>query len=250
MDICNRHLYHEPLIHPACVYHGAPRSALILGGGEGATARELLKWNSMERVVMVDIDGELVGACKEFLPEMHAGAFDDVRSELIIGDAIDYLDHCKDRFDIVVCDLSDPVENSPAANFYTKEYILKCKSVLEENGYLIVQACAVDPLDIAPHARMVNTVSSVFNEVASYGSFVPVFDDVWGFIIAGDQKIDRRPVPEDIDGILAIGITGNLRMFDGTTLLGMMQLPKHVRLAIHENTEIYTLDDKPEVWNY
>ncbi|HNE68665.1 MAG TPA: hypothetical protein PLE39_09810, partial [Anaerolineales bacterium] len=72
-------LYHESLVQPACVNHGNPKRGLVLGGGEGATIRELLKWKAMERVVMVDLDGEVVEACKVHLPEMHQGAFDDPR---------------------------------------------------------------------------------------------------------------------------------------------------------------------------
>ena len=67
-------LYHEPLVHPAMIAHGNPKRVLILGGGEGATAREVLRWKCVERAVMVDIDGEVVAACREHLPEMHQGA--------------------------------------------------------------------------------------------------------------------------------------------------------------------------------
>ena len=70
-------LYHEPLVHPAMIFHGGPRKVLILGGGEGATAREVLRWKSVEKVVMIDIDGEVVEACKQYLPEMHQNVFDD-----------------------------------------------------------------------------------------------------------------------------------------------------------------------------
>ena len=243
-------LYHEPLIQPACVHHGAPKRALILGGGEGATARELLKWHSMEKIIMVDIDGELVEACKTHLQQMHDGAFDHPKTELIIGDAIEYLDHCEEKFDIVVCDLSDPVEDSPAADFYTQEYIAKCKKVLNADGCLIVQASTMDMFEIEIHARMVNTVRSIFPSVASYGSYVPVFDDVWGFIVASEKEIDLRPAPEEVDALLLRGTNGDFKMFDGTTLLGMLQLPKHVREAIDKYTDVYTLSDKPEVWNY
>ena len=67
-------LYHEPLVHVACVHHGAPRTVLVLGGGEGATVREVLKWNTVEKVAMVDIDGEVVEACKEHLPRNAPGS--------------------------------------------------------------------------------------------------------------------------------------------------------------------------------
>ncbi|PLZ82021.1 spermidine synthase, partial [Fischerella thermalis WC213] len=78
-------LYHEPLVHPAMIFHGAPRKVLILGGGEGATAREVLRWQTVDKVVMIDIDGEVVEACKQHLSEMHQNAFDDPRLHVVIA---------------------------------------------------------------------------------------------------------------------------------------------------------------------
>ena len=79
-------IYHEVLVQPGMIAHGNPKTALVLGGGEGATIREILRWQSIERVVMIDIDGEVVAACQEHLPEMHQGAFEDPRIELKIAD--------------------------------------------------------------------------------------------------------------------------------------------------------------------
>ncbi len=98
----NEFYYHEALVHPACIAHKSPLTVLILGGGEGATLREVLKWKSVEKVTMVDIDGELVSACQEYLPEMHQGAFDDPRVELIIDDAINFLGKALVNWDIII----------------------------------------------------------------------------------------------------------------------------------------------------
>lgn len=129
-------LYHEPLVHPACVNHGDPRTVLILGGGEGATVREVLKWNSVQKVVTVDIDGEVVEACKRHLPEMHQGAWDDPRTELIIGDALDYLDRTEPQWDVIISDLSDPIEEGPSFKLFTKEHFEKCRRALGPGGYV------------------------------------------------------------------------------------------------------------------
>ncbi|MFQ5494791.1 MAG: spermidine synthase, partial [Phycisphaerae bacterium] len=88
----DEYLYHEPLVHPAMLLHGDPRRVLILGGGEGATAREVLRWRDVEYVAMVDIDAEVVAACREHLAEMHGDAFDDPRLEVVIDDALKVLD--------------------------------------------------------------------------------------------------------------------------------------------------------------
>ena len=127
-------LYHESLVQPACVYHGAPKNVLILGGGEGATTREVLRWRTVERVVMVDIDGEVVAACKEHLPEMHQGAFDDPRTEVVIGDAIEYLDNALPEWDVIISDLSDPIEEGPSFKLFTREYFEQCRRGLRPGG--------------------------------------------------------------------------------------------------------------------
>ena len=73
----------------------------------------MLRWKTVEKVVMIDIDGEVVEACREHLPEMHQNAFDDPRCEVVIGDALDYLDKTDKDWDIVISDLSDPIEEGP-----------------------------------------------------------------------------------------------------------------------------------------
>ena len=239
-------LYHEPLVHPACVNHGAPRRVLVLGGGEGATVREVLKWKTVERVVMVDIDGEVVEACKRHLPEMHQGAFDDPRTELVIGDALAYLDRADQTWDIIISDLSDPIEEGPSFKLFTKEYFAQCRRALKPDGYFVVQAGSLAPPEMGLHVRLVKTVQAVFPNVASYGSHVPSYAAPWGFVLGSAAPIADHPDPAAVDALLASQTVGHFRMFDGTTFLGMMCSPKHIRDAIATETEVYTLAEPPK----
>ncbi len=233
-------MYHEPLVHAACVLHGAPESVLVLGGGEGATVREALRWSSVKRVVMVDIDGEVVEACKKHLPEMHQGAFDDPRTELVIGDALGYLDDTAGEWDVVISDLSDPIEEGPSFALFTKEYFEKVKRALKPGGVFVVQSGPVSPPEIEAHARLASTVRSVFGASRSYASYAPSYGAPWSFIIGG-------PDPIDVPGVAAVdrllkeqGVTG-LRMFDGEAMQGVFSLPKHLREAIANETTVYTM---------
>ena len=79
-------VYHEALVHPVMVAHPEPRRGLILGGGEGATLREVLRHPPVTQAVMVDIDEELVNICRQLLPTFHRGALDDPRATLIFTD--------------------------------------------------------------------------------------------------------------------------------------------------------------------
>jgi spermidine synthase len=239
-------LYHEPLVHPAMVFHGEPKNVLVLGGGEGATVREALRWKSVEKVVMVDIDGEVVEACRQYLPEMHQNAFDDPRTELVIGDALHYLDNTDQQWDVVISDLSDPIESGPSFQLFTKEYFEKVSRVLSPTGYFIVQAGPVSPSEMKLHVRIVNTLKSVFANAQSYTSFISTYGAPWGFALASNQPINNRPDPEAIDQLLQEKTTGGLRMFDGTTLLGMLNTPGHLRKAIASETQVYTLAEPPK----
>lgn len=239
-------LYHEPLVHPGMLHHGSPRNVLILGGGEGATAREALRWKTVEHVTMVDIDREVVEACKQHLPEMHHNCFDDPRLELVIDDALNVLGDTTKTWDVIISDLSDPIEDGPSFKLFTKEYFEKAKHVLSANGAFVLQAGPVAPAELGMHARLVRTMKAVFDQVGSYTTFVPTFAAPWGFAIGSDGPIDTRPDPEWIDGQLREKTTGGLRMLDGTTLLGLLQLPLHLRRAIAEETRIYTLQEPPK----
>lgn len=239
-------LYHEPLVQVPCVLHGAPRRVLVLGGGEGATVREALRWKSVERVVMVDIDAEVVEACREHLPEMHQGAFDDPRVELRIGDALEILDGQKGEWDVVISDLSDPIEEGPSFPLFTKETFEKVHRALAKDGVFVVQAGPVSPAEMALHVRLHSTVRSVFPHAVSYTSYVPTYASPWGFVAASRRPIATQPDPAAVDTLLKKTTTGGLRMFDGQTLLGMLQLPLHLRAAIAREKKVYTQKEPPK----
>ncbi len=239
-SIADEFLYHEPLIHPAMFYHGEPKNVLILGAGEGATAREVLRWESVEQIVTVDLDGEVVEACRQYLPEMHAGAFDHPKVKLIIGNALEYLDNTTQKWDIVVFDLSDAIAEGPSFQLFTKECFARIRRILKPEGFMMMQAGSLLLSQLHLHARLINTVNAVFPHVQPYSSFIPSFGEPWGFAIASAREIDTQIDPDKVDYILETKTTGGFKMFDGTTLLGLMQTPGHIRKLIATETEIFT----------
>ena len=100
-----------------------PARALVIGGGEGATIREILRYPSITRAVMVDIDDEVVEICKRHLPEMHQGAFEDPRTEVRHEDARGYLERSGGALrPHHQLDLVEPLEEGPACLLYSKEF--------------------------------------------------------------------------------------------------------------------------------
>jgi spermidine synthase len=239
-------LYHEPLVHPALIAHGNPANVLVLGGGEGATVREILRWKTIQQVMMVDIDGEVVEACREHMPEMHQNAFEDSRTQLVIGDALEVLDTTEQKWDIVISDLSDPIEEGPSFQLFTKEYFEKVQRVLAPGGYFVLQAGPVSPVELKLHARLVKTLQTVFPNVHSYSSYTPSYGSPWGFAIASATEIATRPDPATIDQLLQEKTIGGFRLIDGISLLGLLQTPAYIRQAIAQETQIYTLKEPPK----
>lgn len=239
-------IYHEVLVQPAMIAHQNPRNALVLGGGEGATIRELLRWKTIEKVMMIDIDGEVVEACKTYLPEMHQGAFDDPRVELVIEDALKVLDTTTETWDIIISDLSDPIEEGPSFALFTKEYYAKLKRVLNPGGYVVIQAGPVSAPGIKYHARLINTLKAVFNHVAPMSAITSAYGAPWGFALCADEPINTLPDVATVDRLIAEKTTGNLKFIDGSSNLGVMQTPVYIKNAIAQETTVYTLEAPPK----
>ncbi|MCJ2541388.1 fused MFS/spermidine synthase [Thermostichus vulcanus] len=247
-------LYHEALVHPALLQvvqgGGIPKRILVLGGAEGATVREVLRWRSVEQVVMVDIDGEVVEACREHLPEMHQGALEDARVQVVIADALEFLHHTGPIWDVILSDLSDPIESGPAYRLFTQEFFRQIRSKLQPDGAFVVQAGPVGPVEFRQHTRIIHTLQTVFAAVQSYAIYTPTYGGPLGFALCAHQPIPSRPDPDSIDLVLRQQLDpsrGALRFIDGTTLLGLYQVPAHLRRAIAEETTVYTLDNPPHI---
>ncbi len=229
----DEYIYHESLVHPVLVAHPAPRSALVIGGGEGATIREVLRHPSIARVVMVDIDRELVEQCEKLLPEWHQGAFDDPRVELRFADGKDVVANTPERFDIVILDVCDALEAGPALPLYTEAFYRTVRARLTDSGLLVVQAMELTGLDHRDHVRVRRTLESVFRHVASYATFIPSFWTPWGFIAASDAVDPSRLTGPEVDRILEQrGLESVLRYYDGQTHAHMFTLPKDVRAVL------------------
>lgn len=183
-------IYHEALVHPAMLAHPNPKTVLIMGGGEGATAREVLRHTCVERVIMVDIDQEFVELCKQYIPDWGKTAFADPRLEVHYQDIYAYLKSCRHTFDVVIGDLIDIQDwDSPAAALYGQEFYTLLQGHMSENAVIATQAGPLVPGHMAGHNHIRNTLNSCFAHVASYGHIVPSFYHLWGYAIASNHQL-------------------------------------------------------------
>ncbi len=234
-------VYHEALVHPAMLLHGEPKTVLVLGGGEGATIREVLRFKSVEKVVMVDIDPEVIEVAKKYLPEWHQGSFDDPRVELIIGDGYKYVVEGGKKFDVVIADLADPLEAGPAYKLYVKEFYESVKKILNPGGVFVTQATSPTQM-LYTHAVIYNTIKSTFNYAAYYHVYVKSFDGVWGFVIASDDKDPSMLTPDYVEAKLESMLQGENRFYDKVSHIHMFNIPKYLREEIDSIKEIATLE--------
>ena len=240
----DEHIYHETLVHPALLLHPNPQRVFIGGGGEGGTLREALAHRSVEKVTMVDLDRQVVNLCREHLPQHHQGAFDDPRTELIIGDARQYLADTDQQYDVMIMDLVDPLEGGPAYLLYTEEYYSIARARLKPGGILVTQSGPAGYLSLHEcFTTIYNTLDSAFAHTAPYQAHVPSFITLWGFTIASDAPLPKL-TPAAVDAAIASKITKPLRHYDGETHAAMFTLPRHIREGIANETRI-NRDDAP-----
>jgi len=130
--------YHEMLVHMPGITHPAPERALIVGGGDGGSAEELLKYPSMKAVTLCEIDLAVVDIARKHLASVHRGAFDDPRLDLRIGDGFAFVRETTEKFDLIVLDLTDP--GGPSTLLYTPDFYRACAASLRGSRLPLAQA--------------------------------------------------------------------------------------------------------------
>ncbi|HID72613.1 TPA: polyamine aminopropyltransferase [Candidatus Micrarchaeota archaeon] len=239
---CDEHVYHEALVHPAMLLHPKPSSVLIVGGGEGATLREVLKHRTVLKVTMVDLDRDVIELAKEHLREWHQGAFHDPRVKLVIDDGRRFLERVEEKFDVIILDVVDPQEGGPGYMLYTKEFYERVADTLRSPGVVVTQA-ASPSYSPEVFAIIYRTMKSVFDHVYPYMVFIKSFNSPWGFMMASNG-LQISELEENLSERLRTRLEGQLRFYDEETHKHMFSLPKDVREALRRETRVAT-DDNP-----
>lgn len=155
--------YHETMTKIPIFIHGRPNNVLIVGGGDGAIARECLKYDSIEHIDQCEIDEDVVSVCREYFPQM-ASSFDNPKVNLTFGDAKDFVKSINKKYDIILVDSTDPINQ--AEPLFKKNFYKDLKNILKDDGLLScqVQTPAVD-------YKMANKVYSSLSSVFKYLNF-------------------------------------------------------------------------------
>ncbi len=236
-------LYHELLVHPALCTHHAPRHVLIVGGGEGATLREVLKHPSVESCDMIEIDGDVLNFAKAHLQQWHQGAFDDPRVRLIVADGRRYLEENDKRYDAIILDISDPGNEGPAYLLYTRQFYQLVQQRLNPGGVVAVQAGTSSIVHGHIMASIYQTLGTVFSVVRGFEAAIPSFDMPWGILMASDTADPLNVSAPEIDARLG-AFGGSLKAYDGETHQGLFHMTKALRTMLETQGRVI-LDDHP-----
>ncbi len=213
-------IYHELLVHPACVLHGSPSSVLILGGGDGCAARELLRYETIREIVIVDIDEEVVSVFREQFRELNKGSLEDPRVRVVPQDAMEFLKSIGPSYDIIISDLTEPFDPAEkagelSAHLYSSQAYALISDRLTQGGIFVCQSGGIlyQPHYDQYHLEILKGIRAHFPHVEVAYEFVPSFEAMWSITLAS-----RRPLgisSTDVDKSLAVLRVEGLLHYDG-----------------------------------
>jgi spermidine synthase len=218
--------YHENLVHMAALTHPAPERALIIGGGDGGSAEELLKHPSIRSVLLCEIDLAVVDIARKYLGSVHQGALDDPRLKVRIGDGFSYVRETEDQYDLIVLDLTDP--GGPSEALYTPDFYRACALRLKPVGGMTLHIAS--PVAHPDRIRAgLAALRAAFPLVTPYLTSIPLYGGMW-MMACASQTLDPRSLSaREIDRRIAQRGIAKLQYYNGDVHRAALALPNFVR---------------------
>ena len=181
--------YHECLVHPALSSLQNISKVLIVGGGDGGTARECLKYQGLSTIDLVEIDREVIEISKIYLPKLGKKVWDDQRVKIHISEGFEWVKNIEDNYyDAILIDCSDPSEFS--SGLFSTEFHKECKRILKRNGILATQSESPETFKTF-HIKINRSIKSVFKKSSTMYGFVPFYPSgIWSWTFASDNEKD------------------------------------------------------------
>ncbi|QRM35957.1 polyamine aminopropyltransferase [Microvirga sp. VF16] len=186
----DNHIYHEMIAHVPMAAHGSARHVLIIGGGDGGTLKEVLK-HPVERVTLVELDGEVIDLSRRYLPKVSDGAFADPRANVLVMDGTRYIAETQEKFDVIIIDSTDPI--GPGEPLFTAAFYRACRTRLRPGGMIVVQSGApfFQPKELE---TVCGRLAASFAGVRPYLAPVPTYaGGMLALVAAGESRDALRP---------------------------------------------------------
>ena len=225
-------IYHEMLTHVPLLAHGNVKRVLIIGGGDGGMLREVCKHSSVEHIIQVEIDEQVVDMCKEHLPNHSAGAYDDPRVHIVIDDGANFVRECTEKFDVIISDSTDPI--GPGDVLFTSDFYSDCKKCLSDGGILVTQN-GVAYMQLDEVTTTAKRLQPYFSDHTFYSAAVPTYiGGIMTFAWASDNAALRTITAETIAQRFA---DGNIktRYYNPAIHVASFALPQYILDALAAN---------------
>jgi spermidine synthase len=219
-------IYHEMMTHVPLMAHPNPERVLIIGGGDGGILREVLRHPSVKRAVLVEIDAQVIEFSKKRLPGLSEGAFDKKQTEIVIGDGAKFVEHTKERFDVVIVDSSDPI--GPAVVLFSQQFYANIRGLLTEKGVMARQTGSTI-LQPEEQREAMKLLRGIYARNALYVFAPPTY--IGGFFSATFSSMGLDPLEtklEELESRFAV-LKGRTRYYNPGVHKAAFQIPEYVK---------------------
>lgn len=218
-------IYHEMISHVPLFTHPNPKNVLIIGGGDGGAAREVLRHSSVEKCTMVEIDGEVVEACKKFFPHV-ASSFSHPKLDLKIEDGVAFMKATKEKFDVIIIDSTDPI--GPATPLFGEEFYSDVRRALTEDGIVVAQG--ESPFYVSGMQETLMKINAGSFKWTSFYNFSNLTypGGLWSFLFL--SKVHHPHL--DFQGDRVESLDGGFRYYNREIHKGCFALPEFQRLKL------------------
>lgn len=222
-------IYHEMITHvPMCVNPDA-RRVLVIGGGDGGTVRELLRYPAIEHIDLVEIDELVVEVCRKYLPQT-AGCLSDPRLAIHYEDGLKFVRHCEDAYDLIIVDSTDPF--GPGEGLFTKEFYGNCYKALHDDGIMVNQhESPFYTQDAYAMQRAHKRIVDSFPISRVYQAHIPTYPS--GHWLFGFASKNRHPV-KDVNWVRWNALGLNTRYYNTQLHAGAFALPNYVEEMLRD----------------
>lgn len=184
--------YHEPLVHMPAFQHAAPRSALVIGGGDGGTAEELLKHPTIEEIVLVEIDAEVIDVAKTYFRAVNLGIFDgaEPRFKWQTQDGYSFLQNESRQYDLVILDLTDP--GGASEKLYSVDFYKLCKRCMAPGAWLSLHIAA-PWMQQQQVQKVIGNLRATFATVVPYTTYITMSGGAWLMAMCSNSPLLAPP---------------------------------------------------------
>lgn len=225
-------IYDEMITHVPMSVHKNAKDILVIGAGDGGVVKELTRYDRVERIDLVEMDGEVIEACRAYLPE-NACRLDDSRVHIYFDNALRFIRRCSNEYDLIIVDSNDPF--GPSEGYFTREFYGICYNALREDGIMVNQQGSPFYKHDAEamqrsHKRIVNT----FPISRVYQAHIPTY--AAGYWLFGFASKKYHPI-DDLDAAAWKALNMRTRYYTTRLHVGAFYLPAFLEEMLREVEE-------------